>query len=114
MTKLIVAVLGASLGLAAVSCVAFDVAAARTPVVRRGVDLHGTIAPAGVPVAVRVVITGVTRTWSRVAGSRSAAAVAGAPGSWLRLSRRKARGPAPQIIWCDATGPRGPPVRTLA
>jgi hypothetical protein len=114
--KLIAAALGVSLGLVAISCLALEIAAARTPPAReerselavRGSDLQSAIPPA--------TIARVARTWPRVPGSRSATVVGGALGTrlWLCLTRRKARGPEPQIIWCDAAGPRGPPVTVFA
>jgi hypothetical protein len=111
--KLIAAVLGVSLGLVAISCVAFELAAARPPPARdgrsalavRGSDLQSTLPPA--------VMARVARTWPRDPGSRPATVVGGAAlGAWLwlRVTRRKASGPERQIIWCDACGPRGPPV----
>ena len=113
MKTLIAAVLGV-VGIVTLSCVALEVTATRTPPSRggqaewRGADLQRPIPPA--------ITTRITRTWPRTAGSRSATAVAGVLGSWLwlGLSRRKARASERLTIWCDAAGPRGPPVRAFA
>lgn len=112
MRKLIAAVLGV-VGIVALSCVALEVAATRTPPSRGEAAWHGADLQRPIPPAITA---RTTRTWPRTAGSRLATAVAGALGSgmWLGLSRRNARVSKRLNIWCDAAGPRGPPVRAFA